>query len=257
MDSGKLRFKERVLFSLIPDRYRILTTQPVTKSIKHFLAVLLISFIIMFLLFIPSIISLKSDMKSEISKFTLLNVSVDYDLTKSATFLENKIVIEPKDSNRTVMRENEMIFMTKDEIVYNFAPGSDAKKIVKDKYVDLTARKDDVSTFLFGIFMMMLPAVLILGYLFLLIKFGLIILLVTIFAFVISRTIKFEVHFMDVLNIVLHASIFMIFLELVTKPFLNTIYYLNYLLFLIVVIMAIMKNGRIERKYEGAQWGKR
>ena len=196
-------------------------------------------------------------MKNEISKFTLLNVSVDYDLTKEATFFGDNIVIEPKESNRTVMKDNEMIFMTKDEVVYSLLPFSDTKKIVKNKYVDLTSKKDDLSTFLFGVFMMILPAVLILGYLFLLIKFGFIILLVTILAFVISRTIKFEVHFIHVLNIVLHASIFMIFLELVTMPFLDTIYYLNYVIFIIVVIMGVMKNGRIERKYEAAQWGKR
>ncbi len=233
--------------SFSPPRYAKLSSVPITKSVKYFLGLIFLAFVIGFILMLPLIFSVKSEIQNELSKFQKLEINVDYNLSSDVHLFEERrfLSIEPA-SNRTTLKD-EKVLVTDDYIILKLLPFVKEKKIERAEYTDLAKKSEEVSEALFSIWLLMLPAVLFMIYLGMFLKYAFIAIIAIFISFITIRTVRFEIEPQKLVNIVLFSSTVLIMVDAAIKPFFSTIYHLNYVVFVIYITLGIISNGGMEK----------
>ena len=94
----------------------------------------------------------------------------------------------------------------------------------------------------------MLPSILLVLYLYNLIKFSVVILLAAFIAFVITRAMRYYTTFTQILKVSVYAITLTVMIDLLTRPFSLNLYYAHYALFVVFLIFGISKIGQFEKK---------
>ena len=236
---GLKNFFRTLLLSLNPGKYDILSERLTKDSLKYFVLMVLFIFIVSALLFIPKLATLPKYLEDEFSGFEQLEVNVEQGMKEPVVLTENHPLIIIDTEGKT--KEFDNVLVTNKGIYIKTLFG--IKKISTEGYSNLLEKKDKISNFLLLIFIMMLPMLLLLAFVYFLVKYFLIVILALILGFIIARLIKFEIKVSELFRIGLYATTVMAVVELITLPFVPFVYYAQYILFGIYFILGAIKSG--------------
>lgn len=259
----KPNFWKEVILTLNPKNYSHLPSRGVKRAFGHLLAVLLASFVIMSIVALPNIIDLPEDIKGELSKFEKLNITIDVEMSSPVKIKGGDPQIIVDTTGAFTELGSEKLLITEDNIF--FRPYAMTRTYNLSEFKDLTTKKDELSTVLTLLAIILIPTVLITSFAMLLIKYIITILAASILLFVLARLIKKDIGFGKSVNIALFASTPMILVEVIFIPF-NSKYLIpifqlmgmNFYLITLFIYLSLMLFGSYfaaRQKGGKIEWG--
>jgi hypothetical protein len=242
---GLKNFFKTVGMSFNPVAYDELSERLVGNTFKYFLAVLLLGFILAFLLAVPKIAGTAHYLNEQFNKFEKLDVNLDYEMKEPVVITENYPLVtidttkEPKEFKKGVL-------ITEEKFYYAILPFTSPRSFDIKKAYDVAANSGNASNYIYVLLLLMLPSFLVFGYLNFFIKFLLVVIAGFILALVIARIIRYGITVRELINVSLYAATPMILIRMITLPFLPHIYYVEYVLFGLFLLMGIIKTGDFE-----------
>ncbi|PIN86997.1 hypothetical protein COV19_02280 [Candidatus Woesearchaeota archaeon CG10_big_fil_rev_8_21_14_0_10_44_13] len=241
---GLKDFFKTVLMSLNPAAYEKLAETKMTTAINYFISMVAAVFIVMCLLFIPALVMMPGSIEDALGNFKTLDIRINQSM-KGPIYIPasgTKITIDTSKEYNDV--ENGNIIITEGAILYKFLPFTTPQMIVREG--SFLENKDQIATFIMVLIVAMLPMILVACFLFHLIKYAIVILLALLIGFLVARIARFGITFAETSKVALFASTVMVIADLLTKPFLPTIYFVQYGLFLLFFIIGIGRVGDFE-----------
>ncbi len=228
------QFFKEALSCFYPPRYKILCTKKVRSSLKFMSIILLLTFLIAGVLYLPKLFTLKSSIEDQLDNFVLFNIQANF--TTSAPikipFSRPLFIIDSEESHNI---SNELFIVSKDSIKYRFFG---KKSLPLSDFKDVKVNKKRVSAFFSILFILLLPSIFIILYIKFWIKYFLLIYLMSFILFILFELTHWRLKFKQILNVACHTAIIMIVIELVSVPF-GTAYLLPLIKFLGIKIYAI------------------
>ncbi len=244
-----MKFFRKIVASFNPIDYEDLAAENVKSSFFYLAGIMLLAFVIMSLLFIPQALNISHTIDANLANFNSLKLSTDIS-QKSPLALgkEGDFVID-LNSNATDVQKGTLV--TSSRVIQHSWLGTSVYDI--SGYSDIVAHKDFYKGLAYRLLALMLPSLLILGYLYFLVKFAVLILLVSFVALIIVRISRYEVSFKSILNSTVYASTAAILVEMFTMPFKIPIPYfriewMGYILSLVFLYLGIREIGFFEKK---------
>lgn len=241
---GLKSFFQTILLSFNPVAYEKLCERKLTSAVNYYFSMAAVMFLVMFLLFLPAIITLPGTIERELASFSTLDIKLNQSMTGPIKIpgIMPKIIIDSSKEYTNI--EEGKVLITDDAVFYKLLPFTEPKKIVREP--NLLDRKDQLGTLLALLLIAMLPTLLVAAFVYFTIKYLLAVILASLIAFVIVRVARFGITMAELLKVGFFASTIMVAVGLLTKPFVPMVYYIEYALFLAFFIMGIAKVGSFE-----------
>lgn len=238
------RFVQTVLHALNPKQYHHLAGLPLKSAFGYFFALILAVFILMSVLWIPALFSLPDTISREFGKFNDLSVEIIYDQNEPVVLTKEfpLVTIDMKNSYDGI--NDGLVLISKDATFYRFLPYGGSGKISDSQ--NLLENKDELGRFLAVLAFMAVPMILAYAYVYFAVKYIVIVVLVALVGFVIARVVKFEIRFSDTMRAGLFAATPMVLIGMLTKPFIPSVGFLDYLAFIIYFILGCLVLGEFE-----------
>ncbi|MBI1970328.1 DUF1189 family protein [Candidatus Woesearchaeota archaeon] len=241
---GRLQeFWSMFLTSLNPTRYHRLEPT-LSKSLFYFVSMVFMVFLLTSILYIPSLLTLPSYVQKELNKFDSLQISLDYKLKEPIVVPKNNplIVIDVIDNPKPV--QEGIIIITGNELYYQPYPYAQRRVIRND---DNLLQKGNELSGLFGMLAVITaPVIFVAGFLYFFLKYIVIILIASVIGYLLARIAHFGIEYQDMFRVGLHASTAMVVIGLLTRPFIPTTGYLEYIVFMIIFLLGTLKMGDFE-----------
>lgn len=231
-----------ILMAFNPIKYDALVGQSKRKALWYFCRMVFLVFIITSLLMIPNLFTLPDYLKEEIGKFDQLKVNVEYQQKEPVVITKNMPILTVDTVNEHQDITEGTILITKNAVFYRLLPFGHGTKIQ-------TAEENSLQGFniiLMILFIAALPVLLIGVFLYGLLKYLFIILLVAVIALIVARFVRYGLTFKEVFNISMFAGTPLVVLGLLTKPFIPSLGYLEYVIFLAYFFLGCVKVGDFE-----------
>jgi hypothetical protein len=203
--------------SLNPESHKELHEHKLGFAIKYFFFVLILFIFIMFILLIPSFVSINAFIENKTANFDKMDVNFSFSLKQSFNVLNDPLIRVDNQSNMS----NEALLITQDGIYYR-PIFSKPRLIPFDAGVDVRTNsllKNTLSTMIW----FMLPSLLLWSILFFAIYFIILILITYILALVFAWVFRIGVGWPRLLKSSIYASTILIGLQLVLMPYYRTI----------------------------------
>ncbi len=260
----KLLKQEQITFlksffkSMNPGAYEELAEEPLKKSMKYVPKLVFFGFILMIILSIPYILALPSYINNEFSKFSSFKVTTDINTTK-AVILTDKFNFLRVDTTQNATIGNSKILLTKNSVqnrplpclAFNalciFYPNTIEMKNTTG-YSNILGNKEEYSNLAFFMMLLILPSILLILYLYNLVKFAAIIFIAAGIAFIITRALRYYTTFNKLLKVSIYAITITVMIDLLTRPFSVNLFYTHYAIFLVYLVFGISKTGQFEKK---------
>jgi hypothetical protein len=228
-------FLKNFLHSFNPKKHKTLSEQLFKVSFKHFFYILVIFFVIMMILYSPKIASLPNTLENEIGNFAHLELNANYSINKVIQWPNDKPKVKIDLINENVTQGKEWLLVSKGLIGIK-----GMKDIASDDLSNVKSGK--VGKFLTSIFVLMLPALIVLAFVYHFLKYLILILIVSLIAMLIVKLGKFHIDKKQILNICFFSS-FWLMLGMIFKPIGFFSYYAQIVLFLIFCFLGILFTG--------------
>lgn len=242
---GLKNFFKTIGLSFNPVAYDKLSERLLSNTFKYFLSVLLFGFILAFLLGLPTIAGTANYLNEQFGKFEKLDVNLDYEMKEPVVITENYPLITI-DTTKEVKEFKKGVLITEDKVYYAILPFTSPKSFDIKKAYDLVASSGRASNYIYVLLLLMLPTLLVMAYLYFLIKFLLVVIAGFVLAFLITRLIRYGITARELIVVALYAATPMILVRMITLPFLPHIYYVEYMLFGLYLLMGVIKTGDFE-----------
>ena len=230
--------------SLNPSKYDKLHKTTPGTALAYFLMVVLSTFLLMCLLFIPQVLTSGSYVQDKIEAFNELKINIEYDQSEPIYIPEKYPLITIDTIGNYSTLEKGMLLIADDATYYRVLPFGRVN-VVEDSE-DLLQRSDEAGKFLSIMGIMMLPMVMVFAYVYFTIKFLLIAVIGGLLGFIFARIARLSFDVGELIKLSLYASTIMIFVGLITKPFVPCIYFLDIVLYAIFFLLVMIKLGEFE-----------
>ncbi len=240
MPEIKNLFLKNFLNSFNPKKHKDLSELLFKAGFKHFLYLLIIFFVVMMLLYLPKIIDLPNTLESKIDEFNVLDLKANYEVNEVIIWPKDKPVIKLDFVNENVTKGKEFILVTKERVDIK-----GMQEIAMSDISNVKSGKD--GKFKTGEFVLMLPALIVLAFVYYLLKFLIVILVVSLIAILIKKLSKFYITNKQIVNICLFSS-FWLFLGMIIKPLGFQSYYINCIIFVLYVFLGVLFTGSFVKK---------
>ncbi len=256
--SGYLR---EMFKSFSPKSYSHLATNSVWHGIKYLLIIMMIAFLLMAVISIPSLFGMPSAITAQLDKFEKLNFTADIEMNSPVMFTESDPQIIIDTTGQTMNMTTEKVLITDDFLAYR--PYNKMVKINMSELREVTNYKEDMSNMITFLIVLVIPSLLITLYMIHLIKYAVLILAMTIIVFIFSRLIKKDVGLRKSLMVAVYASTIMVVIEVLFMPFSSiyllpmlqilgvNFYFLTLLLYLFLALFAVYFASRGPKKEKG------
>ena len=244
--------------SLLPPKYRDLCRDnTVRKSALYFLTLLIIMSLITGILYIPILKKLPQEVQKEFSKINNINFNVDLSTNGQAKF---GLLTIDMTTNRSL--EGSGILIAKQRLEYKLFPFTSPKVISDRDFQELVNDPSSIQKLFKTIVIFLAPYLLILLFLYHLIKYLVLVLLISSFVIILIRTSKGDIDGKPVYKSGFFASIFLM-LELPLQIYVeswtyNTLVpFLIFLIFLMVTIFYLRPEDLEKHENVGGRDGSR
>lgn len=203
--------------SLNPESYDELNQRQLSDSIKYFFFIMIISLLLMFILFVPSLLSFSDYWSDKSSNFDSLKVNFSFQLKQSFYLFDDPLVrVEQSGSNLTDSR----IIITEDGIFYkSFIFFGDKKRISLNSDYDFTETNPDISKLIF----FLLPSLIFWSIILFMIYLIVIVVTSMLIFGILAWTVGYRMKPSRIIKICLYASTVLIILQTILMPFFRTI----------------------------------
>ncbi len=231
-----------IMLAFNPAKYDVLAGQSKRKAMWYFCCMVFLVFIITSVLMVPNLLKLPQYLQEEISKFDQLKLNVEYQQKEPMVITTNMPILTVDTINEHADIDEGTVLITKNAIFYRFLPFGPGTKIVTGEENSLQG----VNVILMILFVAALPVLLIGVFLYGLIKYLLVIILAACIGLVVARCVHYGLTFREVFNISMFAGTPLVVLGLLTKPFIPSLGYLEYVIFLAYFFLGCIKVGDFE-----------
>ncbi len=230
--------------SLNPSKYDKLHKTKSSTALAYFFMVVLCTFLVMCLLFIPQVLTSGSYIQDKIEAFDELKINIEYDQVEPIYIPEKYPLITIDTIGNYSTLEDGMLLISEDATYYRVLPFGRVN-VIEDSE-DMLERSDEVGKFLSILGIMMLPMVMVFAYAYFTIKFLLIAIIGGFVGFIFARIARLSFDVGELIKLSLYASTIMILVGLITKPFVPCIYFLDIVLYAIFFLLVMIKLGEFE-----------
>lgn len=214
-------------------------------SFTYFMSLIFNIFIVMMILFLPVILNWPADLHAKFDQFEEFTLEGDVTTIEPIKFTEQNpwLVLNSKSN---VSSNAGHIVIDGGKIYFNIP--------LRQFLIDLTGYSDVkehrtalIPLILFG-FVLMLPSLLLILYFGFAIKYGLMIIIGALIAFLIARMIKFHIGLGHVMNIAVFASTLTIVISIISFPLGININYLEFIPFAVYMVLGMARAGKFGEK---------
>ncbi|MFQ5474230.1 MAG: DUF1189 family protein [Candidatus Nanoarchaeia archaeon] len=256
MDQNKNFFKT-LLKALNPSAYDELSERRASEAVKYFFSYIFLAFMIIILINIPFMLGAPAYINKQLGKFDRLELTVDAEMNKpvSVTDRTPKLLIDTRYQEYNFSNFPEEKYIITDSYFYAKKPFSAFSKRPLEKqyeafkmgtFKDVLKNSQWYSKLLIWMLILMMPSLLVIGYIYIALKYLLIILAAAFVGMILSRIFRFSITFPRLLKVGLYAITLPILLELIGMMFDFNQYYLHYLLFIAAFILGAIRAGDLE-----------
>jgi hypothetical protein len=209
-----------------PKKYSSLGMHSVWHGAKYVMIIMLLAFLLMSVISVPMLFRIPGTISSELGKFDTLNFTGDVEMSAPVMFTETDPQIIIDTTGQITEMTTEKLLITEDFLLYR--PYNKIVKINISELQDVTGHTKELSNLITFITILIIPSILITSYIVFLIKYIILILLMTLVVFVFSRMIKKDIGIRKSLMTAIYASTPMIIMEVLFIPF-NSRYLIHFL----------------------------
>jgi len=242
-----VEFYKKILSTFNMRNYYDLADSTPKSAFKYYVSLVFNAFIIFLILMIPVFYQLPNTIENQFANIENFTFEINFATNAPITFPEKNPILLINYNNVTPTQSANII-LNNDILHYGFLFGQRVKDI--SDFKDVTQKSSEFSNIIGLLLLLMIPAFVLIGYFYLLIKYLLIILVVSIIAKLITL-LTHEIKFKQIFKMGIYAITMSIFLDLIFFvlgfDFLN----IEYLPFIIYFIAGIIKVGERRKKKRG------
>ena len=239
--SGFNTLLTRIVTAFNPTQYDTLVALKKRQAILYFIQMTALIFVVTLLLMIPNLFSVPEMIHNEFSKFERLEIDVNYSQVEPINLPEYNPVITIDTTPAPEKTLSGFMLITDRSLYYRLTPFTKGSRIAIEQ-----ENTTGIGNVVVSLLVLSLPTLLVLTYLYILLKYGIIICFVALLSFILARVARFGLELPQTFKIALFASTPMITLALLTKPYVPSLGYLEYLVYLIFFILGCIKIGDFE-----------
>ncbi len=236
-----------------PDSYKELDEYPFSKTMKYFGFILFWSLVVMFLLFIPALISFPSFWQDTTSHFDKLELNYDVSVKDTFNVLNDPMIRISKDR---INLTNERLLITENSVYYKqFFFFGRTETAPLEKQTDLMLQDAQVNTGLMLLFA--IPSLFFWLFVFFSIYFWIVIFITFSLGMLFSWILKLNHGASSILKFAAYSSTILVLLQLILMPFFRLfflpiiIYWILFLIVLLITKQERDEKGRgSERRYD-------
>lgn len=212
-----LEFFRTVPKALYPHAYMELQHRGLRQVIRYLLSIIFIAYILMLAIAIPKLINLSNYLDEQFPKFERLDFAVNIQ-TKEPIVITDKdpwVIIDTKGASANLTYNK--LLITEQKIYFR----ESFNKLIEINYMDylnILSKKDTIRKLFVLLFYLMIPMIIFLLYLLSLIKYAIMIALISISTYLIARLLKYEIGFREAIISCAYASTIMVMLEIISLP---------------------------------------
>lgn len=242
------------LSSLNPLAYRNLVEKPIRNAILFYLAMVLLSFIILGILLLPNLWSFDKYMDKQLSKFDVLKIRPTIATKEPVELKTLGIIIDTKANESAPLKEN--VLITERQLVRKplgcmvLEPACllypKEKRAIATNFSqmeDVLANKKSFSEFLKPLVIILFPTFLLIFFIIFAIKYFFFVLLLSIIVFIILGSVKKKLSFKNVFNAALYLSPILILPTVINFKFNYNLYYIPLIIYVLAYIIIILFVG--------------
>ena len=199
-----------------PEKASFIVDRPAKKAIWFFTKALFFSFILMGLLFIPSLFKLPSAISEEIGKFESLSFSGNATTSAPITIPDKDPLIRIDTTSKEIIMKTERLLVTKDAVYTRILT---TNNITIEELKNPSEHKAGVAGFIALLTIFSIPSILFYAYIINWVIYFLLILLVSTIVFLLIDLTHFRKKWTQLFKINCYSSVGMISLEILTIPF--------------------------------------
>ena len=241
------RFFRTLLAALNPRSYHSLSQRPLGMSLKYFFWTVIFAMGIMLLLAIPNLFNIAPYTQTELGHFTKLTADFQQQMSEPFVLTRTTPLLVIDTTNSTHANKVNVL-ITNHDVSYHLIPFTEPTVIPLGDG-DLLANSGNISNLVWYLVLLMLPGLLLLMLLSLLVKYAVLALFAAFLGFILTGIIRFQIRFFQLLNVGIYATTIAIIIELFTKPFLVSSFYLHYVFFGIYFILGMIGAGDFEANH--------
>ena len=193
-------------------------------------------------------IKLPAYLREQLTSFNTLDLNVEQEMNRPFLLPQNNplVMIDTTDMENT---RKAKILITEDSITYKFLPFTEPKSLDVGEG-RLLEQKREFAIMATALILLLLPGILLLLAVALLAKYILLIFLSGVIGFLLVGFIHFHIRLKQLFNVAIYASTLMIIIELLTKPFLTSNFFIHYIAYGVYFILGTIRAGYFDAQKE-------
>jgi len=255
MRGEQFKFFKALGKSFVVTDYDELGEQKLGISLKYFLKLMIVGTILLFLFSIPVFVKIPKNIDTALSAFNSLSIPLNYSQNGQIVFFQGddqKQVTIDLTSNATTLEKGK-ILITNHSIIQKSWLGSEVTNTTG--YSNVIVHKEQYKNAIMILLTFLMPSLIVMAYVFFSIKFFIMIMVLSFLAFVISRTIRFDVDYMHCFNSAVYAFTPALLFAMIVFPY--NIHYLflriewiGYAVSVVMLMLGLGSVGYFEKRRE-------
>ncbi|MFH1174020.1 MAG: DUF1189 family protein [archaeon] len=242
-------FLQLVFQSLLLHKYKELVQKQFRHAVQFFFLIIIFGILIMCLLLIPKIIFFQESIGNSLGQFDSLKITLDVRADHPVKLMDHPTIV--LDYNKSKLT-NEDVLITEQFIYYKTHPLLKTKAINFTADYDVLQHKEAVQKNMLLLFMLILPAVLVIIFAISIIKYIVLMLVLTILAWIIARIRQSGLKFATILKVSTFTLTIPVIFDIVLLPYLR-IWWLSpalYVLFFSLALLTLSEKSFSEMKHK-------
>ncbi len=207
------KFLGEVVQTFSPSHWGEISQRSINKSIGFFSKVLILAFVVMLLLAIPTLLKLPRGISEQLGKFEALQLSGKFNMSSPIKLPKSDPVIVFDTSGAYTELTKERVVITRDKIFYR--PLFKTYDLNTEELKDLKNNREQVKTFLAMLAFFLLPSVLFYAYLVVWLKYFLLIVILSLIVFLLLDLTHWRRTWKEIMVIACHVSTLPVLAEVV------------------------------------------
>lgn len=242
---------KKVALSVYPLSYHEFSEKPFASVIRYFFATVLLGLVICNVLLLPFYLSIPTLIEQSFGKFTTFDVETEVEMSGPVEIPKQDALFVIDTTGTIKEIKQERFIVTKDYLYYRLFFNN--KRINFDNLFDIVGHPRDSAWMVTGIIAFLLPSLLIYAFLFITLKYFVIIFLSSFLLYFIVRVLMlYEILFKNALNCAFYAGTLLILVEAILYPINNALlipvfsfagmhfYVVSYIIFIVFGVMGMV-----------------
>ncbi len=205
------------LYSLNPDKYKILLNIPLKKTIKFFTLLVFLSSILMIVLSIPSLTP--SAINKKFDAFNKLNINLSVSMNQPLMLPSSESPLITIDTTGNITKLGKSKVLITDKLISYRTTLLGSRSLNTSEFSDLLSKRHIISRILTVAVIIILPMVLLLIFMLSLIKYALIGALALFISYAYLKIKKTKISIKQTFNLVFYSLTIMVLIESISTPF--------------------------------------